>query len=86
HSDPVASGLCTCHNTVEVERIGSHLYPSILVFPFCQRAVAVDLYPVPIGVGEVNRLTHQVVGEALDGGFTFDQAAQETAQFPAGWN
>ncbi len=69
-SGPVASGLCTCHNPVGVERIGSYLFPSILVFPFCLRVVAVDLYPVPIRAGEVYYFTHHVVSEALEGGFT----------------
>src|SRR6185503_4339175 len=55
------------HHPVQIEGKVVHAHRTVrFARPFVARPVSVDLDPVPVRVGEVERLAHQVVGEARE--------------------
>src|SRR5258705_10970159 len=63
--------------TLHVERQRSHLQPAVRTErPFLARAIPVDLDPVTVGIGQVDRLADTVVGKSLHDGPTVHQTAK----------
>jgi len=54
------------HDALEVEPVGAHLHLAIDPAPARLRGVGVDLDPVALGIGEVDRLADPVIGGAVD--------------------
>ena len=50
---------------IKIQGERGHLEPAVCAWPLLSRSVAVDLDPVAVGIGEVERLADQVIGCAV---------------------
>ena len=76
-------GLVIAHlgkEALQVERQGVHLEVAAGDRPLCPGTVAVELDPVVLRVGEVERLADEVVGGAGEPPARTDDAAQRTGE------
>ncbi|MDR7434565.1 MAG: hypothetical protein QN189_05485 [Armatimonadota bacterium] len=61
------SGREFSHEAIPVEGLGGHQDPLAAPRPLISRSVRVQLDAVAVGIRKVYRLTHPVVGGAIDG-------------------
>ena len=72
-----------CEQPIEIERLGGHSQLTADARPFVSRAIAIEFDAVAVGIAQVNRLAHAVVGSALDRDALIEQALERAREFAA---
>jgi hypothetical protein len=65
---------------LHVERLGGHLHLIARPGPLIARAIHVEFQPIIVGIGQVQRLTHGMIGGSLQRPAVFEQAPQNARQ------
>ena len=68
------------HETLQIQRIGSHLHLAILPRPGLVRLVRIEFNPVSFRVGKIQGFAHAVVRESLKAHSTPDQPLKNAGQ------
>ena len=81
--DPIPRGAIRLRQQIfRVERLRHHRYLIAPPRPLLARSVGVEFQPVVVGIGQVQRLAHAVIGGSLHRPALLDQFAQHSRQRP----
>ena len=61
---PRPLGARFARDIVQVQRLGGHRHLAVLESPGVARTIAIDLDPQAVGIVQIQRLAHQVIGRA----------------------